>query len=353
VSAQVGLAELARSGCTTSSDHLYLFPNGSRLDDEVEAARSVGMRFHAARGSMSLGESAGGLPPDSVVESEDTILNDTQRVIEAFHDPEPGAMIRVVVAPCSPFSVTTDLMRASAELARTFGVTMHTHLAETIDEEDFCVETFGLRPLDYAESVGWMGDDVWFAHGVWIDDEGVERMASSRTGVAHCPSSNMRLSSGVAPVRRYRDSNVRIGLGVDGSASNDGSHMLGEVRQAMLLARLAAAPGPGSPADAAMPAREALELATLGGASVLGRNDIGSLEPGKVADFFAVSLDRLEYAGALHDPVAALVLCAPVTVDETWVDGLPVVRGGGLVALDTEELIARHNQLAADLMRAL
>ena len=245
VSTQVGLAELARSGCTTSSDHLYLFPNGSRLDDQIEAARSVGVRFHAARGSMSLGESAGGLPPDSVVESEDAILEDTQRVIEAFHDPEPGAMIRVVVAPCSPFSVTTDLMTSSAELARTFGVTLHTHLAETIDEEDFCLETFGLRPLDYAESVGWMGPDVWFAHGVWIDDEGVERMASSGTGVAHCPSSNMRLSSGVAPVRRYRDSNVRIGLGVDGSASNDGSHMLGEVRQAMLLARLAAAPAPG------------------------------------------------------------------------------------------------------------
>jgi 8-oxoguanine deaminase len=353
VSTRVGLTELARSGCTTTSDHLYLFPNGSRLDDQIEAARSVGMRFHAARGSMSLGESSGGLPPDSVVESEDAILDDTQRVIEAFHDPEPGAMIRVVVAPCSPFSVTTDLMRLSAELARTFGVTLHTHLAETVDEEDFCVETFGLRPLDYAESVGWMSDDVWFAHAVWIDDEGVERMASTRTGLAHCPSSNMRLSSGVAPVRRYRNAGVRIGLGVDGSASNDGSHMLGEARQAMLLARLAAAPGPTRPAGVAMPAREALEMATLGGASVLGRTDIGSLEPGKVADFFAVSLDRLEYAGALHDPVAALVLCAPVAVDETWVHGVPVVRGGRLVAVDTDELIARHNRLAADLLRDL
>jgi cytosine/adenosine deaminase-related metal-dependent hydrolase len=241
-------------------------------------------------------------------------------------------------------------MRASADLARSYGVTLHTHLAETIDEEDFCVETFGLRPLDYAESVGWMGEDVWFAHAVWIDQEGVNRMAASRTGLAHCPSSNMRLSSGVAPVRRYRDAEVRIGLGVDGSASNDGSHMLGEARQAMLLARLAAAPSQTKPAGPVMAAREALELATRGGASVLGRDDIGSLESGKAADFFAVSLDRLEYAGALHDPVAALVLCAPVTVDETWVGGIPVVRHGRMVTADTDELIARHNRLAAELL---
>ncbi len=351
VSTQVGLAELALSGCTTSSDHLYLFPNGSRLDDQIEAAQSVGLRFHAARGSMSLGESDGGLPPDSVVEDEATILQDTQRVIEAFHDPAPGAMVRVVVAPCSPFSVTTDLMRSSAELARSYGVTLHTHLAETIDEEEFCLETFGLKPLDYAESVGWLGDDVWFAHAVWIDGPGVGRMAATGTGLAHCPSSNMRLSSGIAPVRSYRDAHVRTGLGVDGSASNDGSHMLGEARQAMLLARLAAAPTPTEPPGPVMPAREALEIATLGGASVLGRTDVGSLEVGKAADFFAVSLDRLEFAGARHDPVAALLLCAPVTVDETWVAGRPVVRQGRLTTLDTGELISRHNRYAAELLR--
>ena len=350
VSTQVGLAELALSGCTTSSDHLYLFPNGSRLDDQIEAAQSVGLRFHAARGSMSLGESDGGLPPDSVVEEEATILKDTQRVIEAFHDPAPGAMVRVVVAPCSPFSVTTDLMRSSAELARSHGVTLHTHLAETIDEEEFCLETFGLRPLDYAESVGWLGDDVWFAHAVWIDEAGVGRMAATGTGLAHCPSSNMRLSSGVAPVRAYRDASVRTGLGVDGSASNDGSHLLGEARQALLLARLAAAPSPTEPPGPVMAAREALEIATLGGASVLGRTDIGSLEVGKAADFFAVSLDRLEFAGAMHDPVAALLLCAPVTVDETWVAGRPVVRQGRLTTLDTEELVTRHNRLAGLLL---
>ncbi len=346
LSTQLGLVELARSGCTTASDHLYLFPNGSRLDDEIEAGRTVGLRLHASRGSMSLGESAGGLPPDSVVETTDAILSDTQRVIETFHDADPGAMTRVVVAPCSPFSVSTELMAASAELARTHGVALHTHLAETIDEEDFCLATFGMRPLDYAESVGWMGPDVWFAHGVWIDGAGIQRMAATGTGVAHCPSSNMRLSSGIAPVRAYRDAGVRTGLGVDGSASNDGSHLLGEARQAMLLSRLAAAPTPDRPAGTAMPAREALEIATRGGADVLGRDDIGSLEVGKAADFCAVRLDRVEYAGALHDPVAALVLCAPVTVDETWVHGRPVVTGGEVVTVDVERLTVLHNAAA-------
>lgn len=346
LSTQLGLVELARSGCTTASDHLYLFPNGSRLDDEIEAARHVGLRLHASRGSMSLGESDGGLPPDSVVESHDAILADTQRVIEAFHDPDPGAMIRVVVAPCSPFSVTTDLMAASADLARSHGVALHTHLAETIDEEDFCVESFGLRPLEYAESVGWLGSDVWFAHGVWVDAAGIERMAATGTGVAHCPSSNMRLSSGVAPVRGYRDAGVRTGLGVDGSASNDASHLLGEARQALLLARLAAAPTPDREPGPVMPAREALEIATLGGAAVLGRDDVGSLEVGKAADFCAVRLDRVDYAGALHDPVAALVLCAPVAVDETWVHGRPVVTGGQVATLDVDRLTTLHNAAA-------
>lgn len=350
LSTQLGLVELARSGCTTAADHLYLFPNGSRLDDQVEAARQVGLRLHAARGSMSLGESDGGLPPDSVVEEADAILADTVRVITEFHDPAPGAMIRIVVAPCSPFSVTREVMAASAEVARSFGVTMHTHLAETIDEERFCLESFGMRPLDYAESVGWLGEEVWFAHGVWVDAGGIRRMASSGTGVAHCPSSNMRLSSGIAPVRAYRDAGVRTGLGVDGSASNDGSHLLGEARQAMLLARLAAAPAPDRGPGVVMPAREALEIATRGGAAVLGRPDIGSLEVGKAADFFAVKLDRVEFAGALHDPVAALMLCAPVQVDETWVHGRAVVTAGQPETIDAERLTVLHNAASRSLV---
>ncbi|MFO7548547.1 MAG: 8-oxoguanine deaminase [Acidimicrobiia bacterium] len=350
VSTRLGLVELARSGCTTASDHLYLFPNGSRLDDEIEAAREVGLRIHASRGSMSLGESSGGLPPDSVVEDEDAILEDTRRLIETHHDPAPGAMTRVVVAPCSPFSVTAGAMRASAELARSYGVALHTHLAETIDEHDFCLERFGLAPLDYAESVGWLGPDVWFAHGVWIDRSGVDRMARTGTGVAHCPSSNMRLASGIAPVAGYLAAGVRVGLGVDGSASNDGGHLLGEARQAMLLARLAAAPSQDRDQGELMPARHALEMATLGGAAVLGREDVGCLEPGRAADFFAVRLDRVEYAGASHDPVAALLLCAPVHVDETWVHGRAVVHRGEVVVLDVEQLVGEHDRAARRLL---
>lgn len=348
VSTQLGLVELAMSGCTTSSDHLYLFPNDSRLDDQIEPAENIGMRLHASRGSMSLGESKGGLPPDSVVENEDTILEDTQRLIEKYHDPEPGAVTRVVVAPCSPFSVTTEGMAKSAELAREYGVTLHTHLAETADEDQFCLDTFGYRPLDYAESVGWMGEDVWFAHAVFLKPDEVDRMAASGTGLAHCPSSNMRLASGIAPVRRYLDQGVRMGLGVDGSASNDGGHMLGEVRQAMLLARLAAAPDH-EPAPL-LTAREALEMATLGGAAVLGRDDIGSLEPGKVADFTAFRVDDVAHAGALHDPVAALVFSAPTQAAETWVHGEPVVKGGQPVGVDLESLVNRHNNASRRLV---
>ncbi len=351
LSTQLGLVELALSGCTTSSDHLYLFPNGCRLDDQIEAAAEVGVRFHAARGSMSLGESDGGLPPDSVVEDEHAILDDCRRVIDEYHDPEPGAMLRVIVAPCSPFSVTTDLMRESAELARSYGVTLHTHLAETADEEEFCLERFGRRPFPYAESVGWAGPDVWYAHAVFPGPGGAGWLGATSTGVAHCPSSNMRLASGIAPVRDYLGAGVRVGLGVDGSASNDGGHLLGEARQAMLLARLAVAPGiGGEPGAGLMSARTALELATRGGAAVLGRDDIGSLEPGKCADFAAVSLDRVEYAGALHDPVAALLLCAPVRVDHTFVHGRPVVRGGRPATVELEPLLERHNAAAARLV---
>ncbi|MFV1970984.1 MAG: 8-oxoguanine deaminase [Acidimicrobiia bacterium] len=348
VSTKIALAELALSGATTAFDHLYLFPNGSRLDDEIEAAGEVGLRLHASRGSMSLGESKGGLPPDSVVEDEDAILADTQRLIETYHDPAPGSMTRVIVAPCSPFSVTPDLMKESAALARATGTRLHTHLAETMDEESFCVETYGQRPVELAEDLDWAGKDVWFAHGVFIDDVEIQRMASVGTGVAHCPSSNMRLASGIAPVRKYMTAGVPVGIGVDGSASNDGSHLLNEARQAMLLARLDAAPNQSD--GELMTARTALEMATIGGASVLGRNDIGSLEPGKAADFIAIDLNKLEYAGAHHDPVAAVLLSAPSTVDHSYVHGRPVVTEGHLTNLELEPLVERHNALASALM---
>jgi cytosine/adenosine deaminase-related metal-dependent hydrolase len=348
VSTQIGLAELALSGCTTAFDHLYLYPNDSRFDDEAEAAGDVGIRLMASRGSMSLGESQGGLPPDSVVETEDAILADCARVIDAHHDAAPGSMLQVVLAPCSPFSVTLDLMREAAHLARDKGVRLHTHLAETLDEEQFCLETHGRRPVGLMEDVEWVGDDVWYAHGVFIADDEIARMAETGTGVAHCPSSNMRLASGIAPVRRYLAAGVPVGLGVDGSASNDGSHMLAEARQAMLLNRLAAAPS--IEGGELLGARTALELATRGGAAVLGRSDIGVLEPGRCADFVAVSLDRLEYAGAIHDPVAAAVLCAPVGVDRSVVQGRTVVEGGRLVTLDLPPLVDRHNRLATALL---
>ena len=341
VATQTALSELALSGCTTSSDHQYLFPNGSRLDDQVRAAATVGLRFHAARGSMSLGESKGGLPPDSVVEDEEAILEDTERVIEAFHDPARGAMVRVVVAPCSPFSVTPDLMREAATQARRHGLHMHTHVAETLDEEQFCLDTFGRRPVELMEDLGWAGEDVWFAHGVFIDGDEIGRMAANGTGVAHCPSSNMRLASGIAPVRQYLAAGVRLGIGVDGSASNDGNHLIGEARQAMLLARLAAAPSLAG--GDLLTAREALAMATRGSARVLGRDDVGSLEPGKCADFVGVDLNRLEYAGGWHDPVAALLFAAPTRVDLTFVHGKAVVKGGRLVGLDAAELAQRHN----------
>ncbi len=349
VSTQLGLVELALSGCTTAFDHTYVFPNDARLDDEIEAAAPVGLRLHASRGSMSLGESKGGLPPDSVVEEEPAILEDTARVIAAYHDPEPGSMVQVVVAPCSPFSVTTDLMRESAALARHHGVRLHTHLAETIDEEAFCLETHGRRPVELAEDLGWMGDDVWFAHGVFVDDAEIERMATSRTGLAHCPSSNMRLASGIAPLRRYLAAGVPVGLGVDGSASNDGSHLLAEARLAMLLARLDAAPN--QRGGDLLTARTVLELATRGGAELLGRPDLGSLEPGKCADFVAIDVNRIEYAGALHDPVAAVLFAAPVTVDVNYVHGRPVVVDGRIVTVDVEALVVRHNAAARDLTR--
>lgn len=345
VSAQVGLTELALSGCTTAFDHLYLFPNDARLDDEIEAAATVGIRLHASRGSMSLGESDGGLPPDSVVEDEQSILDDTRRLIEAYHDPARGSMVQIVVAPCSPFSVTSAGMRESAELARQYGVHLHTHLAETVDEHEFCLEMFGLPPLAYAESVNWAGNDVWFAHAVHIDAPGVQWMASTGTGAAHCPSSNMRLASGIAPVRSYLAGGVRLGLGVDGSASNDGSHLLDEVRQAMLLSRLAASPT--LEGGQLLTARQALGIATRGGAAVLGRPDIGYLAPGMAADLVAIDLNRVGFAGALHDPVAAVVFCRPPNVDYSFVHGKRIVDGGRLTTLELEPVLERHNEAAA------
>ena len=354
ISTQTALAELALSGCTTASDHLYLFPNGSRLDDEIAAARDMGMRIHASRGSMSLGESQGGLPPDSVVDTEEAILRDSVRLIETYHDPNPGAMVQIVLAPCSPFSVTGELMKESAVLARHYGVQLHTHLAETQDEEEFCLQRFGHRPVAYMESVGWLGKDVWFAHAVHIDQPEIQVFAHHGCGVAHCPSSNMRLGSGIAPLNGYLRAGVKVGLGVDGSASNDGSHMLAEARQAMLLARLGAGLAGASlsteDAPPLLTARQVLELATRGGAAVLGRSDIGSLEVGKCADFIAYDLSRLEYTGALHDPVAALVFCQPRNTDYTVVQGKYVVKQGMLETLDLPRQIEIHNQAAARLI---
>jgi len=354
ISTQTALAELAHSGCTTASDHLYLFPNGSRLDDEIAGAREIGLRIHASRGSMSLGESQGGLPPDSVVDSEESILKDSQRLIESYHDAKPGSYVQIVLAPCSPFSVTTELMRESARMARQYGVHLHTHLAETEDEEQFCLQRFGYRPVGYMQQVDWVGEDVWFAHAVWVNAEEIQVFAQHKCGVAHCPTSNMRLASGIAPVKEYRAAGVNVGLGVDGSASNDGSHLLGEVRQAMLLARVKEGiTGYSRSNDAGrkvMTARDALWLGTRGGAAVLGRSDIGSLETGKCADFFACNLNQLDFAGALHDPVAAIVFCQPRGVDYTVVGGRFIVKEGCLLSTDEGRLIEKHNQAARKLV---
>ena len=354
ISTQTALAELTLSGCTTASDHLYLFPNGSKLDDEIAAALEIGVRVHASRGSMSLGESKGGLPPDSVVEDEDFILKDSQRLIEQYHNPNPGAMTQIVLAPCSPFSVTGDLMRESAKLARQYGVQLHTHLAETEDEDAFCLEQFGYKPVAYMEQVDWIGSDVWFAHSVHVNADEINLYAQSGCGIAHCPCSNMRLASGIAPILEMLSAGVDVGIGVDGSASNDSSHLLAEARMAMLLSRVGAgvagASLSGSDAPPLMTARQALEMATLGGAAVLGRKDIGSLEAGKCADFFAVNLNQLDFAGGLHDPVAALIFCSPVKADYTVVGGKFVVKEGQLTTIDLPTHIEKHNAAAKRLL---
>ena len=342
-SALTGMAELILSGCTTASDHLYIYPNDCKIDDEVRAATEIGLRFHATRGSMSLGESKGGLPPDRATEDEAAILKDTVRAIETFHDSQRYAMQRIAVAPCSPFSVTTDLMRESAALARQYGVMLHTHLAETRDEEAFCIARFGKRPLDYAESVNWLGADVWYAHGVHFSPADIGRMATCGCGVAHCPTSNMRLASGIAPIRLMLDSGMKVGLGVDGSASNDSSHLLAESRQALLLQRV-------QNGSTSFSATDALWLATRGGASVLGRDDIGQIAPGYAADMIAINLQRVGYAGATHDPLAAVVFCAPQGVDFNMINGRVIVKDGRLTTLDIGSLIEKHNRISLKLV---
>jgi cytosine/adenosine deaminase-related metal-dependent hydrolase len=366
VSTQVAMAELLLSGCTTSSDHLYIYPNGVRLDDSIDAARDIGMRFVATRGSMSVGQSQGGLPPDRVVESEDFILQDTQRLIERYHDTTHGAMVNVAVAPCSPFSVSRDLMRESAVLARSLGARLHTHLAENDHDLAYSREKFNCTPTQYAQDLGWLGPDVWHAHCVKLDDEGISLFAATRTGVAHCPCSNMRLASGIAPIRRMLNAGVPVGLGVDGSASNDAAHMVNEARQALLLARVGRATQ--APEERLLPngerrtffgcdlgpaemtARDALSVATRGGAQVLGRSDIGHLAVGMSADLALFDLRTLGFAGAaVHDPVGALLLCASPQADYTIVNGRVVVRQGQLATVDLGTLVEKHNRLAVQL----
>ncbi len=342
----IACAELLLSGCTTASDHTYIWPNGCSIDDQIETAREIGLRFHAGRGSMSIGHSLGGLPPDACVENESDILRDTQRAIERHHDARRFAMTRVVVAPCSPFSVSEHLMRESIALARSYGVHAHTHLAETFDEERYCLERFGCRPVEFAERLGWLGTDVWHAHVVHPSSAEIALLGATRTGIAHCATSNMRLGSGIAPVRALAAAGARVGLGVDGSASNDASHLLDEARHAMLLARIKGG-------AAASSAREVLGLATRGGAAVLGRDDVGMLAPGMAADVIGFRLDTPALAGAaVHDPLAALVFCRPAQVDFSVVAGRTLIERGAFVSLDVERLVGQHNDFARALVNA-
>lgn len=355
VSTQLAIAELMLSGCTTTSDHTYIWPNGARLDDQIEAAQAMGVRFHASRGSMSVGESKGGLPPDRVVEDEAAILRDSRRLIEEYHDAKRFSMLRIVLAPCSPFTVSAELMRQSVELARSYGVHSHTHLAETRDEHHYCQSTFGRSPVELAEELGWLGKDVWHAHMVHPSIQEVQRLGQSCTGVTHCPTSNMRLASGIAPIRALQVAGARVGLGVDGSASNDGSHMLAEARQAMLLQRLATTlEGQGPVAgEALFTAYDVLHMATRGGANVLGRDDIGYLAEGMAADIIGFRLDTLGFAGAaVHDPLAALVFCQPPQLSLSIINGRVCVQDGVLLGIELPTLIERHNRIAIALANA-
>ena len=342
-STALGLAELALSGCTTSSDHLYIYPNGAKLDDSLSAASDIGVRFHGTRGSMSIGESQGGLPPDSLTEKETFILSESQRLIETYNDSSRYAMQRVALAPCSPFSVSIDLMRESAAMARSYGVGLHTHLAENAEDIEYGLQQFGMRPGEYVEAVGWTGDDVWHAHCVQLNSEEINLFAKTGTGIAHCPCSNMRLASGIAPVRQMLDTGVKVGLGVDGSASNDSGNMLNEARQTMLLQRV-------NSKASTMTAREALRVATKGGASVLNRDDIGMLVPGYAADITAFKRDNVDFSGSDWDPVASLVFCGPSKANYTIINGKIVVSEGQLTSIPMEKLVHEHSKLSQDLI---
>ena len=342
-STALGLAELALSGCTTSSDHLYIYPNGAKLDDSLSAASDIGVRFHGTRGSMSIGESQGGLPPDSLTEKETFILSESQRLIETYNDSGRYAMQRVALAPCSPFSVSIDLMRESAAMARSYGVGLHTHLAENAEDIEYGLQQFGMRPGEYVEAVGWTGDDVWHAHCVQLNSEEINLFAKTGTGIAHCPCSNMRLASGIAPVRQMLDAGVKVGLGVDGSASNDSGNMLNEARQTMLLQRV-------NSKASTMTAREALRVATKGGASVLNRDDIGMLVPGYAADVTAFKRDNVDFSGSDWDPVASLVFCGPSKANYTIINGKIVVSEGQLTSIPMEKLVHEHSKLSRDLI---
>lgn len=346
VSTRVGLAELALSGCSTTTDHHYIFPNGATgiLEAEVDAARELGLRFHPCRGSMDLGRSRGGLPPDEIVEDADSVLAHTEDAVRRLHDPAPGSMLRVAVAPCSPFSVTDRLMRESAALARRMGVRLHTHIAETLDEEAYCVQTFGRRPVELLDEVEWLGSDVWLAHCVHLNDEDIRRLVRTGTAVAWCPTSNLRLGSGLAPARGLLDAGVAVGLAVDGSASNDAGHMIAEVRQAMLVAR-------GRDGPAAMNARQALRVATRGSADCLGRDDVGSLEPGRRGDVALFDVGGLGFAGAEADTVAALVHCSPQRVRDLFVEGRPVVRNGRLENANEEAIVEEGRRVSTRILR--
>ena len=346
VSAQVAMAELLLSGCTTTSDHLYLFPSAASkhlIDKEIDAALELGIRFHPTRGSMSLGRSAGGLPPDTVIQTEEEIIDDSIRLIEKYHDPEPLSMLRVALAPCSPFSVTTDLMKKSRELADKYDVRLHTHLAESKDEEKFCLDRFGQRPVDFAESLGWLGDDVWFAHTVHLNDNEIEKLSATKTGVSHCPTSNMRLGSGIAPVAKMLDAGVHVSIGVDGSASNDSSNMLNELRQSLLLQRLTD--------DRWLSAAEVLRMGTLGGAEILGRKNIGMIKPGAAADLILIDLNDIGYAGAKSDPLAAIVFCIG-TQRVSWsiINGKIVVENGELKGLNLSEISDRADKISQEMI---
>ena len=344
ISTALGLAELALSGCTTSSDHQYIFPNGTELEQAISAAYDVGMRFTATRGSMSIGQSNGGLPPDILTEREDDIIKDSIRLVDSYHDASSHAMLHISLAPCSPFSVSRELMRDSALLAKDKGVRLHTHLSENAEDIDYSLANFNLRPGDYAEELGWVGDHVWHAHCVQLNDEEIDLFARTKTGIAHCPCSNMRLASGIAPVRQMRDAGVPVGLGVDGSSSSDSAHMINEARQAMLLQRVQGDPG-------AMSAREALFIATRGGAEVLGRKDIGQIAPGFAADFAIFDKDVIDFAGTQTDPLAALVFCGPVKPRDVMINGKFVVRDGHLATMPLAPLLERHDKAASALLR--